>query len=69
MEKQTVHQIVAEKNHALEQDALRTAATLIEQIAKEQSIIADAEYRISEYRKKLIALEVTQIDANKILGE
>jgi hypothetical protein len=69
MERSTIHQLVSEKNKALENQALRGAESIIEQIAKQQEVIATAQERILELRKELTTLEVRQIDAKSILGE
>jgi hypothetical protein len=69
MERTTIHQLVAEKNKALENMAIRNAGNIIEEIAQQQQIIALAEARITDLREQLNALEVKQIDAKQILGE
>ena len=69
MERDTIHQLVSDKNKELERVALRSAESVIEQIAEQQEIIGAAQERIVELRKELTAIEVKQIDAKSILGE
>jgi len=69
MEKSTIHQLIADKNKELERNILRSAESVIDQIAKQQDIIQKAQERIVELRKELSDLEVKQIDAKSILGQ
>ncbi len=69
MEKSTIHQLIADKNKELERNVLRSAESVIDQIAKQQDIIQKAQERIVELRKELSDLEVKQIDAKSILGQ
>jgi chromosome segregation ATPase len=68
MEKDTIHQLISDKNKELERNTLRDAERVIDQIAKQQEIIQTAETKIQELRKELRELEIKQIDAKSILG-
>jgi hypothetical protein len=68
MQRETIHQLISDKNKELERTALRTAEEVINQIAKQQGIIQTAQVRIEELRKELHELEVEKIDAESILG-
>ena len=69
MDRETVHQLVADKNKELERSALRSAEEIINNIASEQGKIEQSQKRLAELRKELKELEVKQIDAKAILGE
>ena len=68
MNQDKLKQIIADKNERLEDDALRTAACLIEMIAKEQKEISARTENILKLRRELAELEVTQLDSTAILG-
>ena len=68
MEATKLHKIVAEKNERLERDALHTAERIIDQIAEQQRVIAEANDKIVELRKELGDLTVQQLDTKAILG-
>jgi hypothetical protein len=69
MQKETIHQLIQDKNKELERVVLRSAESVIEQISKQQEVIRAAEEKITELRKELLALEVKQVNAKDILGE
>ena len=69
MQKETIHQLIQDKNKELERVVLRSAESVIEQISKQQEVIRNAEEKIAELRKELLALEVKQVNAKDILGE
>jgi len=68
MQKETIHQLIADKNKELERSTLRSAESIIDSIAKQQEIIHIAEEKIVELRKELHALEVKALDVKSILG-
>lgn len=68
MEQAKLRKIIDDKNERLEDNALRTAATIIDNIAFEQKNIANATERIIELRKELATLQIEQIDPATILG-
>lgn len=69
MQKETIHQLISDKNKQAEREVLRGAESIIEQIAKQQEIIGAAQEKIVGLRKELHDLEVKQMSAKDILGE
>jgi len=69
MELSKIHGLIREKNEKLERDAMRTAESIIENIATEQAKIAGAQKRIAELRTELKALTIAQLNAGELLGE
>jgi hypothetical protein len=69
MQKETIHQLISDKNKEAERLVLRTAESVIEQIAQQQRTISTAQDKITELRKELHALEVKQLSPKDILGE
>lgn len=68
MDSDKLNSIIERKNDHLEQDALNEASNLIDLITREQGIIEYSNNRIAEYRARLTALEVKQLDPKAILG-
>ena len=68
MDQSKLKKIIDEKNERREEDVLRDAARVIEQIAKYQQDIKELNERIVELRKELAALEVERLDPSTILG-
>ena len=68
MDNTKLRELINNKNERLEDRALQTASSLIDQIASEQQKIADANARIVELRKELITLEIQKIEESAILG-
>ena len=60
--------IITRKNEHLEHQALNEAESLIEQIARKQSLITQTQNEIANLRKELADLQVQQLDAGSILG-
>ena len=68
MEQTKLVRIIEQKNERLENDAICTAAMIIESIAKEQRKIEDSKAAIAALREELAVLEVKQLDPAAILG-
>lgn len=68
MDATRLRRLIDEKNERREESALRTAANLIDEIAKEQQNISESNARIVRLRKELSELEVEQVDPAVILG-
>jgi hypothetical protein len=68
MDQEKLRKIIADKNDRLEDNALHTAACLIEGIAQEQKKIEASQTRIAELRKELTTLTVDELNADAILG-
>lgn len=69
MEREKIHGLIREKNERLERDALRTAESIIEEIAMEQGRIRNCQEHIEKLRADLKALSVAQMNAAELLGE
>lgn len=69
METDKLRKIIADKNERKEQDALRTAETIIEAIVRQQANILASQENIAELRKELAQLEVVQLDPSIVLGD
>ena len=68
MDATRLRRLIDEKNERREESALRTAANLIDEIAKEQQNISESSARIARLRKELTELQVEQVDPAVILG-
>lgn len=69
MQKETIRQLIADKNKDIERATLREAEHVIERIAEQQGVIEKAQERITELRKELHALEIKQLNVTSILGQ
>ncbi len=69
MQKETIHQLVSDKNKEFERMALRNAESIIETISQHQDLIAKSQEEIVKLRGELKALEIKQMNATDILGE
>ena len=68
MKTETLTQLIDDENKARQEQTLARARTIITNIGREQEVIAEANKRISEFRKQLQELEAPSVDASKILG-
>lgn len=66
--KPDLQKIIERKNERREDDMVRSAEHIIENIIAEQQKITAAQNRIEELRSELRALEMTPIDASAVLG-
>jgi chaperonin cofactor prefoldin len=69
MDPSRLNKIIDQKNEQLEQDAVGQAQRLIDTITSLQLQRVSLDLKISEARKQLKEIEVTQVDAKAILGE
>lgn len=69
MERDKLHGIIKEKNERLERETLRSAESIIEEIAMEQKRIRNCQEHIDKLRADLKALTVTTMNAAELLGE
>ncbi len=68
MKNETLNEIIKRKNERLEEHALKTAESIINDIVELQSGIDEATKEIAVKRAELKALEVMSVDATSILG-
>ena len=68
MQNDKLKQIIERKNERLEEQALREASDIIDEIGKQQARIREANSKIVELRAELKKLEVESVDAGEILG-
>jgi hypothetical protein len=66
--KPDLQRIIERKNERREDEMVRSAERIIEDILSEQQTISAATKRIEELRVELRTLEVTPIDASSVLG-